>query len=109
MPCRDEGYDRTVIVEMTPTQKRMVAQHDLLTRLSCAYCTFLEKSGAQIPTWAADWWIEHKRLDAVRLQKAKEARGFRNRKRIEKNMKAGLRAKLQNALTAEELKFIKIS
>ena len=65
MPCRD--WEDVNCSGVTATQKR----HDTTARLACEYCRELEQFDRAIPLWAIEWWVEHKRLDAIQLAREK--------------------------------------
>lgn len=44
-----------------------------MSRLACARCKELEKTGS-VPNWAADWWARHKQADQARKAAEKAER-----------------------------------
>ncbi len=75
MPCSDGGpsYEQT---------QRDAEEHQILTRLACDRCREIEARGGLVPTWAQEWWTDHKREDAEREaqnQRAKQEAAIRRR------------------------------
>lgn len=66
MPCSDNGYPRGREVDESDYQ--------VMTRLSCEYCTMLDNRGSHIPGYAASWWNKHKQRDEERLENSKRER-----------------------------------
>lgn len=64
---------------------------DIITRLACDRCRWLEGSGLEIPHEAIQWWRRHKELDRARIEKEER----------EKRL-AEIRKKAAEKLTKEE-------
>jgi len=62
MPCHDAGPSR----EETERSRR---DHQTMTRLACDRCREIEARGGTVPEWAQEWWTNHKRKDAERLER----------------------------------------
>lgn len=58
MPCYDDTKDLAF--------EYLKKDHQLLTRLSCAYCMLMEKHDVPIPDDVQEWWQRHKEQDARR-------------------------------------------
>jgi hypothetical protein len=73
MPCMDGGPS----YEQVQREKRFfVAQ----ARLACDRCRDLEKRGLPIPSWAVEWWEQHKRDDNARERRESAEREARKLK-----------------------------
>lgn len=70
MPCRDWDYvdNSRAAQDYQKAAQDAQAAADKTARLLCELCTAIEKQGAgvQVSQELADWWEDHKRLDAQR-------------------------------------------
>ena len=64
MPC--EYYSREQELAMRDAE---IAQHvNKLTRMLCKCCDDLEGDGYSLDGEIGEWWIEHQKLDAIKLK-----------------------------------------
>lgn len=104
MPCRydyepaGQSY-KTEYEEQKSENDKLLKDNNQLTRMLCSLCSRIEEQGEDLISGIdelEDWWTEHKRLDAIRIQKEKLEQ---KRKDDIAKMKRKLEKKRQSALS----------